>query len=149
MLVVVINMDVGSIFCNGGLVKFSKKIHRGIKVGELWIFSLATEKSIFLKKHFQHLARDLPPLFTTSMVTKKTPMIGEEDIAWLIVFVWQIFKTLVYYRFFVTLMLSSGLPDPFFKNKNIPFPSTAVYHKNYTENISLTDNLSTYTVTLP
>ena len=76
-------------------------------------------------------------------------MIGEEDIAWLIVFVWQIFKTLVYYRFIVTLMLSSGLPGPVFKNKKIPFPSTAIYHKNYTENISLTDNLSTYTVTLP
>ena len=40
---------------------------------------------------------------------------------------------------FVTLILSSGLLDPFFNNKKIPFPSTAVYHKNYTENISLTE----------
>ena len=48
--------------------------------------------------------------------------------------------TLEYYRFcFVTLILSSGLPDPVFKNKKIPFPSTAVHHKNYTENISLTE----------
>jgi len=48
--------------------------------------------------------------------------------------------TLEYYRFcFVTLILSSGLPDPVFKNKKIPFPSIAVYHKNYTENISLTE----------
>ena len=36
-------------------------------------------------------------------------------------------------------MISSGLPDPVFKNKKIPFPSHAVHHKNYTENISLTE----------
>jgi len=49
-------------------------------------------------------------------------------------------NTLDNYRsIFVTLILTSGLPDPVFKNKKIPFPSTAVYHKNYTENISLTE----------
>jgi len=52
------------------------------------------------------------------------------------------FSTLKYYRFFfVTLMVSSGLTD-------LVFISTAAYHKNYTENISLTNNLSTYQVTL-
>ena len=55
-------------------------------------------------------------------------------------FTWFNPLTLKYYcYFFVTLMISSGLPDPVFKNKKIPFPSTAVYHKNYTENISLTE----------
>jgi len=57
-------------------------------------------------------------------------------------------RTLKYYRFFfVTLIQSSGLPDPVFKNKKIPFPSTAVYHKNYTENMNLTeqfDHLQSY-----
>ena len=48
---------------------------------------------------------------------------------------------LEYYRFFlVTSILSSVLPDPVFKKKKKkPFPSTAVYHKNYTENISFTE----------
>jgi len=43
-----------------------------------------------------------------------------------------------YLWIFVTLILSPGLLDPVLKIKKIPFPSTAVYHKNYTENISLT-----------
>jgi len=46
-----------------------------------------------------------------------------------------------YYRsIFVTLILTSGVPDPVFNNKKICFPSTAVYHKSYTENISLTEH---------
>ena len=46
-------------------------------------------------------------------------------------------RSLEYYHWiFVTLILSPGLSDPVFKNKKIPFPSTAVYHKNYTENMS-------------
>ena len=53
---------------------------------------------------------------------------------------YKINLTLKYYRFFfVTLMISSGLPDPVFKNKKIPFSSTAVYHIDYTENRSLTE----------
>ena len=48
--------------------------------------------------------------------------------------------TLEYYRFFfVMLKISSGLPDPVFQKKQKTFPSTAVYHKNYTANISLTE----------
>jgi len=48
--------------------------------------------------------------------------------------------TLDYYRsIFVTLIIMSGVSDPVFKNKKMYFPSTAVYHKNYTENISLTE----------
>ena len=35
----------------------------------------------------------------------------------------------------------SGLTDPVFKYKKIPFPSTTVYHQNHTENISLTEQL--------
>jgi len=51
-----------------------------------------------------------------------------------------LFKTLEYYRsVFVTFMLPPGVPDPVFKNKKIYFPSTEVYHKNYTENITLTE----------
>ena len=49
-------------------------------------------------------------------------------------------NTLDYYHsIFVTLILTSGVPGPVFKNKKIYFPSTAVHHKNYTENISLTE----------
>ena len=49
--------------------------------------------------------------------------------------------TMEYYRsIFVTLILTSGVPDPVFNNKKICFPSTAVYHKSYTENISLTEH---------
>jgi len=49
-------------------------------------------------------------------------------------------QTLDCYRsIFVTLILTSGLPDPVFKNKKIYFPSTEAYHKNYTENQSLTE----------
>ena len=41
-------------------------------------------------------------------------------------------------QFFVTLTKTSGVMDPVFSNKkNIYFPSTKVYHKNYTENITL------------
>jgi len=36
-------------------------------------------------------------------------------------------------------MLFSGVPDPVFKNKKIYFPITEFYHKNYTENITLTE----------
>jgi len=36
-------------------------------------------------------------------------------------------------------MLFSGLQDPVFKNKKIYSPSTEVYHKNYTENITVTE----------
>jgi len=58
-------------------------------------------------------------------------------------------ETLKCYRFFfVMLILSSGLLDLVFRNKKIPFPSTAVYHKNYTVNISPQSNLSTYKVNL-
>jgi len=50
------------------------------------------------------------------------------------------FKTLEYVcSIFVTLTISLGLMNPVFKNKKIYFPSTAVYHKNNTENISLTE----------
>ena len=43
-----------------------------------------------------------------------------------------------YYRsIFVTLILTSGVPDPDFKNKKIYFHLAAVYHKNCTENICL------------
>jgi len=34
-------------------------------------------------------------------------------------------------------MISSGVLDPVIKNKKLYFPSTAVYHKNYTENVTL------------
>jgi len=45
--------------------------------------------------------------------------------------------TLEYTRWiFVTLILSSGPPDPVFKNKKIPFASTAIYHENYNKNMS-------------
>jgi len=53
----------------------------------------------------------------------------------------RIIVSLEYDRWiFITLILSSSLLDPVFKNKKkIPFASTAVYHKNYTENINLTE----------
>jgi len=44
-----------------------------------------------------------------------------------------------YHSGFATLMLFSGLQDPVFKTIYIYFPSTEVYHKNYTENITLTE----------
>jgi len=44
-----------------------------------------------------------------------------------------------YCLIFVTLILTSGLPDPVFKNKKMYFPSTKVYDKNCTENISPTE----------
>jgi len=46
--------------------------------------------------------------------------------------------TLEYFRsIFVTLTKTSGVLNPVFKNKKIYFPSTKVYHKHYTENITL------------
>jgi len=48
--------------------------------------------------------------------------------------------TLDYYRsIFFTLIITSGVSDPVFKNKKMYFPSVAVYYKNYTENVSLTE----------
>jgi len=46
--------------------------------------------------------------------------------------------TLDYYRIFVTI-LTPGVPDPVFKNETNILYSTSVYHKKYTENISLTE----------
>jgi len=37
---------------------------------------------------------------------------------------------------FVTLAKTSGVMNPVLKNKKIYFPSSKVYHKNYTEYMS-------------
>ena len=47
--------------------------------------------------------------------------------------------TLEYYRFLSRKYYRRVCQTRFSKIKKIPFPSTAVYHKNYTENISLTE----------
>jgi len=48
-------------------------------------------------------------------------------------------RALEYYRsIFVTQTTTPGAHDPILKIK-IYFPSTKVYHKNYTENITLTE----------
>jgi len=53
---------------------------------------------------------------------------------------YRLHETLEYYCcIFITLILSPGLPDLLFKNRQIPFRSTTVYYKNYNENISLTE----------
>jgi len=45
-----------------------------------------------------------------------------------------------YFRsIFVTLTITSGVLYQVFKNKKINFPATKVYDKNYTENITLTE----------
>jgi len=51
----------------------------------------------------------------------------------------KLFLGLEYFgSIFVTLSISLGVMKPVFKNKkNIYFPSTKVYHKHYTENITL------------
>jgi len=47
--------------------------------------------------------------------------------------------TLEYYRsVFVTLMIASDVPGPVFKKQNL-LSLTEVYHKIYTENITLTE----------
>jgi len=46
-----------------------------------------------------------------------------------------------YSSIFVMLILTSGVPDPVFKNKKIYFPSAEAYYKHYSENISLTEQL--------